>query len=104
MLLCVQAVVLAKDKEAAQPAKATAQESKAQQQKELLITNINNMRAQEIRVAVLQQLFNEEIAKLKNLQESFCKQYKLDIEKFRKGLYRYDDVQGKFVEVKETKP
>ena len=74
------------------------------QQKELLITNINNMRAQEIRVAVLQQLFNEEIAKLKNLKESFCKQYKLDIEKFRKGLYRYDDVQGKFVEVKETKP
>jgi flagellar biosynthesis protein FliP len=73
----------------------------ARQQKELLVANINNMRNQELRVAVLQQLLNEEIAKLRNIQAVFCDQYQLDIEKFRKGLYRYDEKEGKFVEVKQ---
>ncbi len=69
----------------------------ARQQKELLIANINNLRNQELRVAVLQQLVNEEIAKLRNMQAVFCDTYKLDVEKFRLGQYRYDDRQGKFV-------
>lgn len=73
----------------------------AKQQKELLIANINNMRNQELRVAVLQQLLNEEIAKLRNVQAVFCDQYGLDIEKFRKGLYRYDEKEGRFVETKQ---
>ncbi|MDD4895096.1 MAG: hypothetical protein PHW54_07300 [Candidatus Omnitrophica bacterium] len=67
------------------------------QQKELLIANINNLRNQELRVAVLQQMLNEEIAKLRNMQAVFCDTYKLDVEKFRLGQYRYDDRQGKFV-------
>ena len=103
-LLCA-APALAKDnkgkKEAKQPAPAPVET--ARQEKELLIANINNMRNQELRVAVLQQLLNEEIAKLRNVQAVFCDQYKLDIEKFRRGLYRYDDGQGKFV-LMESKP
>lgn len=69
----------------------------ARQEKEFLIANINNMRNQELRVAVLQQLLNEEVGKLRNVQAVFCDTYKLDIEKFRMGQYRYDEGQGKFV-------
>lgn len=105
VLLCVQPV-LAKDKskvqETAKPAQQTPVEA-AKQEKELLIANINNMRNQEIRAAVLQQLLNEEITKLRSVQEAFCSKYKLDIDKFRQGLYRYDEAQGKFV-ITENKP
>jgi len=104
-LLCATPV-LAKDnkkgkEEAKQPA-ATPVET-ARQGKELLIANINNLNNQQLRVAVLQQLLNEEIAKLRNIQAVFCDAYKLDIEKFRQGLYRYDEKQGKFV-IMENKP
>ncbi len=103
-LLCVTPVLAKNDKgkeEAKQPA-ATPVET-ASKEKEFLIANINNMRNQELRAAVLQQLLNEEIAKLRNSQAVFCDAYKLDIEKFRMGQYRYDDKQGKFVLV-EDKP
>ena len=103
-LLCATPV-LAKDKkgkeEAKQPAPTPVET--ATQEKELLISNINNLNNQQVRVAVLQQLLNEEVAKLRNIQAVFCDQYKLDIEKFRMGMYRYDDRQGKFV-IMETKP
>jgi len=100
MLLC-STVVLAKDEKAKakeevkQPAPTPVET--ARQEKEFLIANINNMRNQELRVAVLQQLLNEEVGKLRNVQAVFCDAYKLDIEKFRQGLYRYDEMQGKFV-------
>ncbi len=102
-LLCATPV-LAKDKakeEAKQPAPTPVET--ARQEKELLITNINNLNNQQLRVAVLQQLLNEEVAKLRNTQAVFCDQYKLDIEKFRMGQYRYDDAKGKFV-LMESKP
>ena len=98
-LLCASPA-LAKDKgkkEAKQPVQAPTPVESARQEKELLIANINNLNNQQLRVAVLQQLLNEELAKLRNVQAVFCDQYKLDIEKFRMGLYRYDDGQGKFV-------
>lgn len=97
-LLCV-APVLAKDNKGKEEAKAPAATpvETARQEKELLIANINNMRNQELRVAVIQQILNEEVAKLRNIQAVFCDAYKLDIEKFRQGLYRYDDAKGKFV-------
>jgi len=97
VLLCA-APVLAKDKgkeEAKAPVPSPVEA--ARQEKELLIANINNINNQQLRVAVLQQLLNEEVAKLRNVQAVFCDAYKLDIEKFRAGLYRYDDRQGKFV-------
>lgn len=97
-------IVLAKDekKKVKQSATAPAQAQTAittAQEKEALITNIANMRNQELRVAVLGQLLNEEIAKLRDVQKAFCSKYKLDLEKFRQGLYRYDEQQGKFIEV-----
>jgi hypothetical protein len=118
ILLVSLNVVLAKDdkaKQKAQPqtrpapqAQPQAQQAPSviatQEQKDLLVTNINNMRTQELRVLVLQQLLNEEAAKLRNLQSVFCDQYKLDVDKFRKGLYRYDDATGKFNETEAPKP
>jgi len=107
VLVCAN-VVLAKDEKAKQQAQAPEQlvstNTTTQQEKDLLIGNINNMRNQELRVAVLQQLLNEEVAKLRNVQAVFCDQYKLDIDKFRQGLYRYDDKTGKFVETEPLKP
>ena len=70
-----------------------------EQKKQTLINNFNTMRNQELRVILLQQMLNEEVTKLGNLQEQFCKLYNLDINKLRQGLYRYDDAQEKFVEV-----
>ena len=102
-LLCATPL-LAKDKvkeEAKQPAPNPVET--VRQEKELLIANINNLNNQQLRVAVLQQLLNEEIAKLRNTQAVFCDAYKLDIEKFRQGLYRYDEKQGKFILI-ESKP
>ena len=98
-LLCATPV-LAKDnkkgKEEAKQPVATPVET-ARQEKEVLVANINNLNNQQLRVAVLQQLLNEEVGKLRNIQAVFCDAYKLDIEKFRQGLYRYDEMQGKFV-------
>ena len=109
VILCVSAsVCLAKDEKGKQPpAKPGAPGQPAvissQEQKDLLVANVNNMRNQELRVGILQQLLNEEIAKLRNLQAVFCDQYKLDVEKFRKGQYRFDEPTGKFVETEAPK-
>ncbi|MFH0935277.1 MAG: hypothetical protein V1828_00220 [Candidatus Omnitrophota bacterium] len=84
----------AKQAQFSTPSGATAQEKK-----QALINNFNIMRNQELRVILLQQMLNEELIKLNNLQEQFCKLYNLDINKLRQGLYRYDDAQEKFIEV-----
>ena len=83
-------------------AKVYAQQEQTQQQREknVMIANINALRNQELKVAVLQQIFNEEMAKLMQMQAVFCDQYKLDLHKFRSGLYQYDEREGKFVERK----
>jgi hypothetical protein len=107
LILMATNFVLAKDEKvnpqppAAKPAAPQPTVIATQQQKDLLVANVTNMRNQELRVAVLQQLLNEEVSKLRNLQATFCDQYKLDVEKFRKGLYRYDEASGKFVETEQ---
>jgi len=80
------------------PAMPTEQDLARQE----LIANLNGMRNQELRVAILQQLLNEESGKLLNIQAVFCDRYRLDVEKWRNGLYRYDEKQGKFVEQPST--
>jgi len=106
VLMCTN-IVLAKDDKAKQPP-APAQPAPTaimtQQEKDLLIANINAMRTQELRVAVLKQLSDEESAKLQGIQAAFCDKYKLDVNKFREGLYRYDDKAGKFIEAEPPKP
>ena len=69
----------------------------------MLVATVNNMRNQEVRVAVVQQLLNEESTKLRNLQSSFCEQYKLDVDKFRQGLYRFNEETGQFEETEAPK-
>ncbi|MFH1855787.1 MAG: hypothetical protein ABH836_00980 [Candidatus Omnitrophota bacterium] len=73
-------------------------ESMSKEMKDVLINNINILRNQEVRVAVLQQFLNENIAQLKQTQAVFCDQYNLDSEKFRAGMYVYDEAKGGFVE------
>ncbi|MCX5703527.1 MAG: hypothetical protein NT066_03445 [Candidatus Omnitrophica bacterium] len=104
-VLLFSSIVLAKDEKKnvkqATPAQAQAATGAitTTKEKEVLITDITNLRNQDLRVGVLGQLLNEEIAKLRDVQTAFCGKYKLDVEKFRQGLYRYDEQQGKFVEV-----
>lgn len=93
-----------KDKTAAIQAPAGQQEmfsavdKERDAEKTMLINNIQIMQNLEARVAVLQQLLNREVGDLRQMQAVFCDQYKLDIEKWRRGAYRYDDKQAKFVE------
>jgi len=82
------------------PSPNVAAQNSNSKEKDQLIANLNGMRNQEVRVIILQQLLNEEVGKLNAVQESFCKSYKLDVDKLRKGLYRYDDTKGMFVEMK----
>lgn len=81
-------------------AQVSAPKAQAAEEKKLLINNVQAMQNQEARVMVLQQLLSRETGDLRQMQAVFCDQYKLDIEKWRGGLYRYDDKGGKFVEVK----
>ena len=67
-----------------------------------VVTELRLIQAQEIRLVVLQQLFNQEAAVLKQKHTAFCQTNKLDEEKFKKGLYRYDEVNRKFNEVAAT--
>ena len=94
-------LLLAQERKKAKAAKEENQASSAEktkQEKDILIANINGLRNHELRVAILQQVLSEEVAKLRNLEAVFSDTYKLDLEKFRKGIYRYDDKSGKITE------
>ncbi|MCK5306067.1 MAG: hypothetical protein KAJ66_02955 [Candidatus Omnitrophica bacterium] len=91
-----------KKSDAAKQVEIKVPSQEAKQEKDILVANINAMRNREIKVAVLQQLLNEEIANLRQMQAVFCDQYKLDPDKFRSGLYIYDEEKTKFVEREKT--
>ena len=59
---------------------------------------IEGFKQLEIRILVLQQVINEQVAILQQRQALFCDTYKLNVEKMRKGLYQYDSKTGKFSE------
>lgn len=81
---------------------AQQQRTQEQQQRDVLIANLTALRNQELRVAVLQQLIDEETAQLMRMQAIFSDQYNLDANKLRAGMYIYDDQAGKFVEREAT--
>lgn len=85
--------------EAKKPAKNAPAQTQQDVQKQQLLAALNTMRYQEMRVGVLQQLLNEELARMSSMQQAFCSQYNLDLNKFRTGGYKYDEKQGKVVEV-----
>ena len=78
------------------------QKSQKEIERDLLISNLTALRNQELRVAILQQLVNEEAAKLRQMQAVFSDQYNLQPDKLRAGQYVYDEKTGKFVERKIT--
>ena len=85
--------------ETAQPA-APAANAQADQQKQAVIANFSALQNREVRVVILQQLIEREAQELKKMEAAFCENYKLDVEKWRRGEYRYDEKLGKFVENK----
>lgn len=93
----------AKPKPQAQ-ARTTKQQDAAAKRRQALVAEVNEMRNQEVRVAILQQLLTEEVTKMRDIQNKFCKEHRLDADKFRRGLYRYDEQEDKFVEVKPQPP
>ena len=109
-VLCVFTVVVARsaDNKEADKAKDTVPTEQKQalspqdQAKQQVVNDLGLMQNQEVRVIVLQQVLSREAAELRQSQAVFCDSYKLDVEKWRKGLYRYDEKQAKFVEVPET--
>jgi len=88
------------EQDKAEPAAATPKIT-GEETKNLLAANVNAMRNQELRVAVLQQILNEEGGKLTQMQALFSDQYKLDPEKLRAGKYQFDAKTGKFTEKKD---
>ncbi len=100
--LCAAAAVsISADKPEAGASKEKPAVSDAKQQ---VMNDLSIMQNQEVRLIVLQQLLGREAAELRQSQAVFCDAYKLDVEKWRKGIYRYDDKEAKFVEVPETPP
>ena len=83
----------AKQEQKQEPAKA-AEKSRAEQLQGDVIT----LRQQELVVQVLQYQHQKESQALGQMQQQFCDRYQLDAEKFRKGLYRYDEKADTFVE------
>ena len=79
-------------------AQQVQQKSQEEIKRDMLISNLNALRNQELRVAVLQQLVNEETAKLLQMQAIFSDQHKLNPDKLRAGMYTYDEKTGQFVE------
>jgi len=92
-----KAVEKQKPAESSFPA-AVVSAQQAVDEKQLLANNFAALQNQQARVMVLQQLLNREAANMRQMEAVFCDQYKLDPEKWRKGLYRYDEKAGKFLE------
>jgi len=76
-----------------------AEQQALQQQIQILKTNIAALRAKQARAAILKQLLDEELADLRQMQAVFCDQYNLDINKFRAGLYRFNEEKAMFEEL-----
>lgn len=76
----------------------TPEETQAELEKQVLINNIADLKIQDTKVRVLGDLYNQELVSLRQKQAFFCDLYKLDVEKFRKNLYQYDEQQKKFIE------
>lgn len=79
-------------------AQEAQEKTREQKEKDVLISNIIALRNKEARVAVLQQLLNEEVNSLSQMQAVFCDQYKLNPDKFRAGEYVYNEQEGKLIE------
>ncbi len=75
----------------------------AERNKTKLLGLVKDIQNQERKVLVLADLYNQELSGLRQKQSFFCDIYKLDLEKFRKGLYAYDEKSGKFIERKDLK-
>jgi hypothetical protein len=95
-LACAGTALAAREEKKPQAASQAA--SQNTKEREALATSIINLQTQVLRVNVLQQLLNEEAAKLRTTEAAFAKQNKLDVEKLRQGLYVFDAQQGKVIE------
>ncbi len=95
-LLLVSLLVLGFSGAACAKDKAKTEDKAAS--KDAVVKELRVIQAQEIRLLVLQQLFNQEAAVLKQKHSAFCQANDLNEEKFKKGLYQFDEATGKFIE------
>ncbi len=80
-----------------------AQEDQEQLNQERLQQDISRIKSQEVVVQVLAAQYNKELAELRRMEAIFCDVYKLDIDIWRKGQYRWNNEKGKFVVAEEAK-
>ena len=99
-MVSIAAVLPVWTEEAKKEEKRVEIERGVQSEKDILVTKINTLRNQEMRVTVLQQLLNEATAQLRQMEAVFCDQYNLDLDKYRAGKYQYDANAGKLIEKK----
>lgn len=103
LVACHFSPAFAKDEKAAEVKAAPAAGTEEQQKKaflEQVKANIAALNLQGVTVQVLGMQFQKEQNNLQQMQAVFCDSYKLDVTKFRQGLYRFDEKEGKFVEQK----
>jgi hypothetical protein len=67
-----------------------------------LQTELNALEMQRMTVTVLQLQLTKELNAWRQMEAVFCDKYGLNVDKWRKGLYRFDPQENKFVEVEPT--
>ncbi len=76
-----------------------AQQEQLKKQMDILRNNVAALQGKQARVAVLRQLLEEELSDLRQMQAVFCDQYNLNPDKFRAGLYRFNEELNRFEEM-----
>ncbi len=94
----------AEEKKPAAPAAATPTEEQRKAFIQQVKANAAGMNLQEVTVQVLGMQYQKELNNLQQMQAVFCDSYKLDVNKFRQGRYRFDEKTGKFNEVEPKAP
>ena len=91
-------------KTVAPPAAAAPTEEQRKAFVQQVKSNAAALNLQEVTVQVLGMQYQKELNSLQQMQAVFCDTYKLDVNKFRQGRYRFDEKTGKFNEVEPKAP
>lgn len=76
--------------------------SQAEAALQQLQTELNALEMQRMTVTVLQLQLTKELNAWRQMEAVFCDKYGLNVDKWRKQLYRFDPKENKFVEVEPT--
>ncbi len=99
-----QVVAKAKVAQATAPSAASKKETDKQALIQQVRQDVGNLNMQQITVQVLGMQYQKELNTLQQLQQQFCKAYKLDLNKFQQGMYVFNEQEAKFVEQQPPAP